>query len=81
MSETLHFDEKESEVVFTTKPTNEVLLTYGVTVKTMRIAISVLGTGAGANYVHPSLILSVGNIALGAMIFHDCVPLRDNRSI
>lgn len=40
MSQPLHFNEKESEVSFTTKPTYNVLHTYGVTVKTMRTAAS-----------------------------------------
>lgn len=56
MSELLHVHGKELEVALTKKLTYRVLLTYRVTVKTMRTAISLLNTGAGANYIQPSLI-------------------------
>lgn len=56
MSAPLHFTEEETEVPFLMKQTYEVLFTYWVTVKTMRTVISLLDTGAGLNFVHPSLI-------------------------
>lgn len=56
MCESLHFSEKESELAFTTKPTSKELLTFGITVKTFRTAVRLLGTGAGFKLEHASLI-------------------------
>lgn len=56
MNELFNFNEKESKVVFTTKPTYKVCLTYTITVKTIRTTISFLDIEAGVHLMNPSLI-------------------------
>lgn len=56
MREPLLYNEKQSEVAFSTKSTYKVLRTYGVTVKTMHSTVSLLVTDADINLAHPSLI-------------------------
>lgn len=56
MYESLHFKVTESKVAFTTKLTYNVVLTYGVTAKTMLTAFGLLRKGDGVNPVHLLLI-------------------------
>lgn len=57
-SEPLHFNEKEPNLAFTTKPTCNVISIYRITVRTKGTAVHSLDREAGVNLLHTSRVLS-----------------------